>query len=238
MLRSRTRVPSAAPRRSARAPRATVRAVRRRATPAAAVPWRPLARFAVAMLRQDEAAARRELQRARQQRAGRVAAEETALMLVPHAGYPAALEALRVLQAAWPGRARRSREGTPAAWRKRGAATCAAVYGRVYPRLLANLDALHPDMCAWVVEEGYGRMLSRPGLTPLARELVAVAVLAAAGWERQLVSHLRGARHAGAARDELMRALDCGTEGAPATAVRAAARAWSVAFDAAARRDV
>jgi len=219
--------------RSATPARATHAPSRR--TTAPPEPWRPLARFAVAMLRQDEAAARRALLRARHQSATRVAAEETALMLVPHAGYPVALEALRVLAAAWPGRARRSREGTPAAWRRRGAATCATVYGRVYDRLLTNLGALHPDMCAWVIEEGYGRMLSRPGLDPCSRELIAVAVLAAAGWERQLVSHLRGARFMGASHEDAVRAMECGTDGAPTTVVRAAARAWSVAFDVGAR---
>ena len=109
------------------------------------------------------------------------------------------------------------------------------MYGRVYPRLLRNLARLHPDMCAWVIEEGYGRVLSRPGLSDASRELVAVAVLAAAGWERQLVSHLRGARRAGVARAEIQHALACGTAAAAPRAVRIAARAWSLAFDVAAR---
>jgi len=187
------------------------------------------------MLRRDEAQARRALEGARRARAPRVAAEETALMLAPHAGFPAALEALRVLEDSWPGRPRRSREGTPAMWRRRGEALCARVYGRVYPRLVRNLKRLHPDMHAWVIEEGYGRILSRPGMSELARELVAVAALAATGWERQLVSHLLGAVRAGARRADLDFALACGTEGASPPSIRAAARAWRLAFDAAAR---
>ena len=187
------------------------------------------------MLGQDEMAARRALGAARRAHATRVAAEETALMLVPHAGYPVALEALRVLGDAWPGRARRTREGTASGWRRRGEALCRRVYGRVYPRLMRNLQRLHPDMRAWVIEDGYGRVLSRPGLSAATRELLAVAVLAASGWERQLVSHLRGGRQAGIGRAELQQALACGTAGAPPRTIRAATRAWSLAFDVAAR---
>ena len=39
----------------------------------------------------------------------------------------------------------------------------------------------------------YGRVLSRPRLGARVRELVAVTVLAAGGWSRQLHSHLLGA---------------------------------------------
>ena len=53
---------------------------------------------------------------------------------------------------------------------------------------------LHPDLATWVVETGYGRVLSRPGgLGARERELVTVAVLAATRRPRQLVSHLLGA---------------------------------------------
>ena len=119
-------------------------------------------------------------------------------MLVLHAGFPAALEGLRVLNAAWPGRARRTREGTPAQWRVRGEALCRRVYGPADAKLVPAVRALHPDMAVWMQETGYGRVLSRPGLGEVERELVAVAVLGARGWERQLVSHVLGARRLGA----------------------------------------
>lgn len=119
-------------------------------------------------------------------------------MLVLHAGFPAALEGLRVLNMTWPGRARRTREGTPAQWRARGEALCRRVYGPAYAKLVPAVHALHPDMAVWMQETGYGRVLSRPGLGEVERELIAVAVLGARGWERQLVSHVLGARRMGA----------------------------------------
>jgi len=151
-------------------------------------------------------------------------------MLVLYAGYPAALESLRLLNQAWPGRARRSREGGPAGWRRRGLALSRRVYGPVHARLLAAVRSLHPDLAVWMVETGYGRVLARPGLGVRDRELITVAVLAGTGRERQLVSHLLGADRVGAPRAAIRRALRAG---APAGAGRTVARrAWRAAFGA------
>lgn len=147
-------------------------------------------------------------------------------MLMLYAGFPAALEGLRALNDAWPGRARRSREGGVARWRVRGAALCRRVYGPAYARLLPAVQSLHPDLAVYMVEHGYGRILSRPGLTARERELVTVAALAALGWERQLVSHLLGALRVGARRSEVGAALACGLAHASPAARSSGEAAW------------
>ncbi|HTR97348.1 MAG TPA: carboxymuconolactone decarboxylase family protein [Candidatus Acidoferrales bacterium] len=131
-------------------------------------------------------------------------------MLMLYAGYPAALEGLRVLNGVWPGRARRSREGPPARWRAAGERLCARVYGPAFARLVPAVRALHPDLGVWMIEHGYGRVLSRPGLSARERELVTVAALAAAGWPRQLASHLLGAARVGASAAEIAAARRIG----------------------------
>jgi len=151
-------------------------------------------------------------------------------MLILHAGFPAALEGSAALARAWPGRARRTREGGVRDWLKRGARRCAAVYGASAPRLVANVTRLHPDLAVMMIEQGYGRVLTRPGLSGVARELVAVAVLAAGGWERQLVSHLLGAARLGASRAEIRRAWRAGLVRATRRVAASAARAWRKAF--------
>jgi 4-carboxymuconolactone decarboxylase len=156
-----------------------------------------------------------------------VAAEEAALMLMLYAGYPAALEGLRVLNEVWPGRARRTREGGPARWRAAGERLCARVYGPSYPRLVPAVRALHPDLAAWMVEHGYGRVLSRPGLSARERELLTVAALAALGWPRQLVSHLLGALRVGAPAREVEAALLLGAEQAGPARFAAAQAEWA-----------
>src|SRR5438034_1100479 len=115
-----------------------------------------LIRFAAAAAAGNLRAAELELSVARSARGSRIEAEETALMLLLHAGYPAALEGVALLAHAWPGRARRRREGGPREWRARGERLGRRVYGPVFPRLIENVRAGHPDLAAWMVEQGYG----------------------------------------------------------------------------------
>lgn len=185
----------------------------RRAAPIEAITL-ALCRYAAAMSRGDDASAAAALVEARAAGAKRKAAEESALMLMLYAGYPGALEGLRVLNTAWPGRARRSREGTPASWRRRGRALCRRVYGPAYDKLIPAVTTLHPDLAAWMEEHGYGRVLGRPGLGVIARELITVAALGALGWERQLVSHVLGAKRVGASDAAIEAALDAGAAAA------------------------
>jgi 4-carboxymuconolactone decarboxylase len=58
-----------------------------------------------------------------------------------------------------------------------------------------------------MVAEGYGKVLGRPGLPLVDRELCIVAMLAVLQAPRQLYSHLRGALHAGATESDVRFAL-------------------------------
>jgi len=83
-------------------------------------------------------------------------------------------------------------------WRVRGEALCRVVYGANYERLRENVRALHPALDGWMVRDGYGRVLARPGLDLARRELCVVAQTAVLEAGPQLHSHLRGALNAGA----------------------------------------
>lgn len=78
-----------------------------------------------------------------------------------------------------------------------GERTCALVYGAWYERLRQNITALHPSLDAWMISEGYGKVLSRAALDLGRRELCIVAACAISRQDRQLHSHLHGAMHAG-----------------------------------------
>jgi 4-carboxymuconolactone decarboxylase len=185
-----------------------------------------LCRYAAAMARGRDDAAAAALASARDAGARRRAAEEVALMLMLYAGYPAALEGLRVLNAAWPGHARRTIEGTPRQWSARGEKLCRSVYGPAYAKLIPAVRRLHPDLAQWMVEHGYGRVLGRRGLGVVERELVTVAALAALGWERQLVSHVLGAQRVGASAPAVGEALELGAAEGDERARAIAARTW------------
>ena len=93
-------------------------------------------------------------------------------------------------------------------WRLRGEATCAAVYDGMYEKLRFNVRDLHPLLDEWMIVEGYGKVLGRPGLDLPRRELCIVAACATTGQDRQLHSHLHGALNVGVPPDDLREALD------------------------------
>ncbi len=138
--------------------------------------------------------------------------EEVVLQSYLFAGFPRALNAARE----W-----RKASGQPAPdrddgelfadahdWSARGEQTCAIVYGAFYEPLRRNIRALHPALDAWMITEGYGKVLSRPQLDLKRRELCVVAACAAAGQDRQLHSHLHGALNAGATPEAVGAVLD------------------------------
>ncbi len=92
-------------------------------------------------------------------------------------------------------------------WESRGRDVCGAVYAGQYERLRENIRALHPDLEQWMVVDGYGKVLGRPGLALVIRELCIVATLAVTGASKQLYSHLRGALNVGASPADVDAAL-------------------------------
>ena len=78
----------------------------------------------------------------------------------------------------------------------------------MYDRLRENIRHLHPLLDDWMIDEGYGKVLSRSGLDLPRRELCIVAACAATGQDRQLHSHLHGARNAGASVGAVDAAVD------------------------------
>src|SRR5438874_7755835 len=99
-------------------------------------------------------------------------------------------------------------EADAATRRRRGEATCRLVYGDMYERLRVNIRALHPELDEWMIVEGYGKVLSRPGLDLPRRELCIVAACAASEQDRQLHSHLHGAINVGVGAEALGSAID------------------------------
>lgn len=128
--------------------------------------------------------------------------DELLLQSLLMVGWPRMFAAAGVWRRIVPGAAVSAEDGTDYSraeeWRVRGESLCHTVYGSNYARLRDNVRALHPALEAWMITEGYGRTLGRPGLDLVRRELCVVAQTAVQGAERQLHSHLRGARNAGA----------------------------------------
>jgi 4-carboxymuconolactone decarboxylase len=124
--------------------------------------------------------------------------EELLLQTYLFAGFPRALNATREWRRLVPEPEHAAASsGAPETWRYEGERTCALVYGPMYERLRRNIRHLHPLLDDWMITEGYGKVLSRPGLDLGRRELCIVAACAAAHQDRQLHSHLHGALNVG-----------------------------------------
>jgi 4-carboxymuconolactone decarboxylase len=155
------------------------------------------------------------------------AVEESILQSYLFLGYPAALDALARWRRRAPSPAGEPEPADWEAWRRRGERVCARVYGGQYERLRRNVAALHPELERWMVTEGYGKVLGRPGLELAERELCIVAMLAVLGAERQLYSHLRGALNAGADPGAVDAARDAAALRAPGERAERARRVWA-----------
>ena len=154
-------------------------------------------------------------------------AEEALLQCYLFVGYPVALQAL----AMW-----RERTGNPAPKaarpddcrkrKERGEKVCATVYAGQYDKLRQNIANLHPDMERWMLEEGYGKVLSRAGLDLKVRELCVIGVLVGLDAPQQLYSHLRGALNAGATTEEVDTAVEIAAGHSSLVAKENARRVW------------
>ncbi|MFI5279925.1 MAG: carboxymuconolactone decarboxylase family protein [Gemmatimonadales bacterium] len=111
-------------------------------------------------------------------------------------------------------------------WQSRGEVTGRRIYGANYDKLYKGLAALHPAFQAWIVLDGYGRTISRPGLDLMRRELCAIAMLVAQNTPRQLHSHLKGALNNGASAEDVDEALMLLAPLMPPARAKAAFELW------------
>jgi 4-carboxymuconolactone decarboxylase len=136
--------------------------------------------------------------------------EEVILQCYLFAGFPAALEGFVVLREVCEtpakGRIEAARPSIDL-FIKRGEELCKKIYGPKYTPLKQRSLELHPDLWSWMIIEGYGKVLSRPPLTPAQRELCIVSCLVVTGWTRQLRSHIHGALNVGCSPESIMGAV-------------------------------
>ncbi|HEX6693525.1 MAG TPA: carboxymuconolactone decarboxylase family protein [Longimicrobiales bacterium] len=182
-----------------------------------------LVRVAVALGSDDSLALAPLLSEARAA-AGAAAVDEVLLQSYLFVGYPRVLNAFRLWRSIEPEAP--AARGDEAEWEERGQRVLSQVYGGQDARVVANVQALHPDLARWMVTEGYGKVLGRPGLDLGVRELCIVALLATQDAVPQLYSHLRGSLNAGMAMSDVEEALALALTRAPDARRARALDAW------------
>ena len=140
---------------------------------------------------------------------------EVCLQTYLFAGFPAALESVRALSKVFDHQEYNNREQRSDV---DGYATHALIGDILYKKVYADNAArvrdemilLSPELAAWAMVDGYGKTLSREQLDIKTRELCIVAMLTQLGWDRQLYSHILGARNVGSTADEIREASTIG----------------------------
>jgi 4-carboxymuconolactone decarboxylase len=194
-------------------------------------PTRELIRLAVAIAAGSEPELRAAMVRSVSMALDPTWVEELILQSYLFAGFPRTLNAAREWRRASGRAAPRHDEGADyensPRWRERGEETCATVYGASYDRLRANIRELHPALDTWMIIDGYGKVLGRPGLDLKRRELCVVAVCAVLRQERQLHAHLHGALNSGATGAEIDETLQLALAGLGVDVGRRFEQLWS-----------
>ncbi len=137
--------------------------------------------------------------------------DETLLQATLFFGFPRVVTAFEHVAAAWP------RQGVPASAAmapelraNRGRELFAAIYGKNDAAVRDKLHGFHPEFHDFVLEDAYGRILSRSDLDVPTRELLAVTALAALTQIPQLTAHARGALKFGASPEAIRAAMRLG----------------------------
>lgn len=161
-----------------------------------------LLRAMAAIPRADWDALTQAAKEAREAKRDRSRLDETLLQATLFYGFPRVVTAFEHVLAAWPHDS--SEPATiahsllPEQRMQRGRELFAAIYGKNDDLVRAKLASFCSEFHDFVLEDAYGRILSRPGLDVRTRELLAVTALAALGQLPQLVAHARGAMKFGA----------------------------------------
>ncbi|NQV41991.1 MAG: hypothetical protein HQ506_06510 [Candidatus Marinimicrobia bacterium] len=129
------------------------------------------------------------------------AIEEAILQTLLFAGFPKTIEALKQLRQHFP-----MRNGSIGVddEKQAGEETSKIIYGKHHAKLKVVMDKLHPELTKWMIEDGYGRVLSRPGLTLQEREISVLSSLMTSGMINQYRAHIRGALFAGVSQVDII----------------------------------
>lgn len=118
-------------------------------------------------------------------------------------GFPRMLNAARVFHEHHLPDRKNACDGTITAaesrqWYRRGETLCRRIYDDKYERLKQSVQRISPEAFRWMINEGYGKVLSRTEADIVTREAAIIVCLMVDNQPRQLRSHIRGAINVGA----------------------------------------
>ncbi|MCK5125012.1 MAG: carboxymuconolactone decarboxylase family protein [candidate division Zixibacteria bacterium] len=143
--------------------------------------------------------------------------DEAILQVHLFLGFPAMIEAARAFAEIHPRRYKKSQlpeaynSKTTGSWNRNGLQKIRKIYGSAFDRLIPYINSFSPQILTWMINDGYGQVLSRPGVSFRLRELSVTATLTVTGYVNQLGAHIRGALNTGAEKKLLFETMtNCG----------------------------
>ncbi len=133
---------------------------------------------------------------------------EALLQTYLFAGFPSAIESLKIFAEYFRAPGLSSEKNTPQIFWERGEKNCRRIYGAKYEKLLSNIGRVSPELADWLVHEGYGKVLGRSGLSLKEREISVISILAALKFEDQLYSHINGGVRLGIKISEIRKVIE------------------------------
>jgi 4-carboxymuconolactone decarboxylase len=94
------------------------------------------------------------------------------------------------------------------AWNNDGLKKIRKIYGTAFDRLVSYINSFSPQVLTWMINDGYGQVLSRPGASFKLREISVVATLTVTSYKNQLSAHIRGALNLGVQPDLIERTIN------------------------------
>jgi len=171
-----------------------------------------LALYSAAIALADETAIKTASLKANQAGAGIPAIYEIMLQSYLFLGFPRMLTAAECFRETFPDFEASIEAETESKrytiWKRRGDELCRQVYAVNFVKLEDRLHLFSPDIFEWMILEGYGKVLARPGLDIKKRELAIVAMLMVDYRPKQLFSHIRGALNVGVNRKLLKTVIE------------------------------
>ncbi len=132
---------------------------------------------------------------------------ESLLQTYLFAGFPSALQSLQIYSEYFLIDEDNNQNVSITDLRNAGLITNKKIYGEKQKKLLSNISKFSPELSDWLLVEGYGKVLSRNGLSLIERELSIITVLSALKFDLQLYSHINGAYKLGASINDITLAI-------------------------------
>jgi alkylhydroperoxidase/carboxymuconolactone decarboxylase family protein YurZ len=132
---------------------------------------------------------------------------ETILQSYLFCGFPVTIESMKIFNKVYTSFRKPKYDFNLLKYRISGVKNCNRIYKSNFNKLMDNFAGLSNELKEWMIIEGYGKVMGRPGLSLKTRELINTAMLTTKYFEHQLYSHIKGSLNTGSTYKEIVNVI-------------------------------